>query len=858
MTAQTVSTALNYDDASIAALANGETITLSARLTVNSDVRWNQQACVMGSISMNGSTSRGGLTIDGTTVWQIPFTASSGNVPTQAALGSNTVTGGTSGATGELLRVFATGSLTPATAGGAMPATGYIKLRTKTGTFSASETITIAAGVTITSSSAGVRSWLHVVAGEGTSLFGNRLMDLTATGDWYDLGTTNGADDQTFQFPVSDCCPAIWIETSAGSGTYEPYLNAGSRWGTATQFVPTDVRGKYFGMSNATGVITIAQRASNSCGYKPATGCKVRIGNIILSCSTATDWNANTINATLTTRYTTSTLFMVATVDKVTCNWYLNLTQALGCTVTDSTFLHAINVRQGYVSYTLVRIAIGLNGTGDYQAFSSVTSPNGFTLTDARFARYLNGTSTSLADTNNVVMTRVRSEAFGDAASADRTAVASCYSMGNVVNLTMTDCIGIGGRSLLTGINNATITRFVFADRINGTTLTTVPQSALQLQASVSNVTVTGFSFLPGVSNIHSYSAAITTNTTCNSITISDSGTFASPIDFGSVNPGAGFVSSLVTTGITVRRMYAVNNRTDAVLFSNNVFSGLIENCSGTYATTTANTSNNTIFRGVGWLFSTTAQLMGSHFYDGFTSATAGFLTVLLYEPTASTTDQCAATLSSTAGGWNGGGILYNQTVGDTVIWETPYYVLGYTSFSITDPTTTITNPSNMNLTFQYDIGSGYNGTYLALTGANLNAIGAITPSVGFKLKIKLSTTTSSATNKISLLKIPLVTNSTAQATQYPVPGIPVVLTGLVAGTEVRAYVGTDPATATEIGGIESSTTSFTFTHNNTGSAGYIVVFALGYIAITIPVTYSSSSVSFLIQQQVDRQYLNP
>jgi hypothetical protein len=44
-----------------------------------------------------------------------------------------------------------------------MPGTGFIKLRSKTGTFQNGETITLPGGATVTASGAGKRSWIHVV-----------------------------------------------------------------------------------------------------------------------------------------------------------------------------------------------------------------------------------------------------------------------------------------------------------------------------------------------------------------------------------------------------------------------------------------------------------------------------------------------------------------------------------------------------------------------------------------------------------------------------------------------------------------------------------------------------------------------
>jgi hypothetical protein len=126
MANQTVTTTVNYDSDSISGLLDGETININGgSMTIDADTRFNQQAAVFGNITVS-STLGGVVAIDGTKVWEVPFSMAIGLVPTQAALGSNTVTGGTSGATGELTRVWASGSFTPAVAGAAMPMAGFI------------------------------------------------------------------------------------------------------------------------------------------------------------------------------------------------------------------------------------------------------------------------------------------------------------------------------------------------------------------------------------------------------------------------------------------------------------------------------------------------------------------------------------------------------------------------------------------------------------------------------------------------------------------------------------------------------------------------------------------------------------
>jgi len=230
MADQTLTTITNYDSGTLSGLLNGENITINGgSLTIDADVRYNQQGTVFNNITLS-ATLGGEVIIDGTKIWEIPFSSSSGNVPALTTLGNNGVTGGTSGATGELTRVWATASVDPATAGGAMPATGFIKLRSKTGNFQNGETITLPGGATVIASGSGKRSWINVVGREAGALTTRRLANFSVVGDWYEIGQTDGTDNQQLFLPVQEELTAIQIETASGSNTYEWWINAGHRW----------------------------------------------------------------------------------------------------------------------------------------------------------------------------------------------------------------------------------------------------------------------------------------------------------------------------------------------------------------------------------------------------------------------------------------------------------------------------------------------------------------------------------------------------------------------------------------------------------------------------------------------------
>jgi hypothetical protein len=275
MANQTISVNKNFDDASMSSLANNETLTINsgAILTFNSDNRWSQNAAAFGNSSIDSATG-GKIMIDGTMVWQVPFTSSSGNVPALGTVGTYDISGSTSGCLGEFLGVWSSvavsgAGMAPVAAAATMPTAGYVKMRRKSDTFTPGETINLAGGATIVASDAGKRSWLDIVGVATGTCTIPRLGTFEAQGDWYELGTTNGLTDQEFDYPFLGVCNGIQVETISGSGIYEWYAQAGDRWisGTASLGGPTDPRGKYFGQRAA----SITATTTNGSAIVPTT-----------------------------------------------------------------------------------------------------------------------------------------------------------------------------------------------------------------------------------------------------------------------------------------------------------------------------------------------------------------------------------------------------------------------------------------------------------------------------------------------------------------------------------------------------------------------------------------------------------
>lgn len=130
-----------------------------------------------------------------------------------------------------------------------------------------------------------------------------------------------------------------------------------------------------------------------------------------------------------------------------------------------------------------------------------------------------------------------------------------------------------------------------------------------------------------------------------------------------------------------------------------------------------------------------------------------------------------------------------------------------------------------------------------------------IIPATGFKCKVRI-TTLATATAAITFITMFTRTSAASQAlVAYPLDTNTLTLTGLKSNSEVRCYTGPPDSSAVEIGGTESSGTSFTFSHSSGSVSGYIQVIAPGYQAFYMPYTYESNDVSLPISQVLDRNY---
>lgn len=940
MANQTLAANQNYDDAAIGGLANGEDVTLSGfRLTINSDSRWGQQAAVIGNV-IYSSTLGGDVTIDGTTVWWMAYDAPAGNVPALGTAGTQNCTGGTSGATGELLGIWSVIPGAPVAAAVAIPATGWIKFRSKVGTFLDNETVALPGGATIVVNSAtgGQRGWLHVVGEATNNVAVPRLGSHVTTGDWFELGTTNGADDQVFAIPVLDHIPAIWVETAVASDVYEIWLNGGVRWGTSTQFISTDARGKYFGqwqeingnavnatptittatttglvvgmpvnnhhntvtapiadgsvitaiapgvsftasknatstaatiIRSPTNAITIARRATNSCGFKPVTGLRVRVPNVFCSTSDVGSWTGNQYWIGASSRYElNATTAGTISADKSSILWNHNVSGAYAYSVTNCGISHSACFSLGNFAtpMTFNDNGAGLEGLTAFSCISGFSLPFGGQIQRNRLARGVNGSiadrTATMTDCANFNISYNQWEHFGGAATTERAFGDNrMLEATRFTNSTFDNNTFIGGTLLVSTSVSCHARNNVFADRLNGTTTSTNPLNAIVYQASCTDCTVEGLAIFAGLANVHPYSPLVSLLSSSQRIKVRNIGTYASPFPAGTANKCFGAVTVTNVFDCEINRIYMDDTRSNLINGSNTCNSLVIDDVFGGYASSCFENPLNTTMRGLRATTSSAGQsaVYGSHWIDQVDSTTSGRIQVQCNEPTVSSASQCAVTSGNPK--FTSAGIVSMPTLGDQITWTMPYYAIKHTAFFASDLVVTSTNPANFSFEFQADTGSGFS-SWAAATIANLTAIGSWPAANGVKIKVRATVTTAAFDNSLTQLRFLTISDTTSQQLQYPYQFTAAITASpIVAGSRVQIY---NETTATELYNATSSGTSITFEYYDGAEAsdGDVVRIRVAktsgvtaYLPFETKAICSSSGVSFLVAQVVDAVY---
>jgi hypothetical protein len=802
----TISTSQSFD---ASARTAGETFTINsgAVFTIDVDTRYhkNAPASGLGSVSSFTMTAATGGTvlIDGTKVWLLPYTGGGANVP---ALGT-IIDGGTSGAYGELMNISSSISAAPTPAGSASPVTGYIKLKSKTGTFIAGEDLRIPGPTKICSAGgAGARGFIEIVMDDAAGFTIGRAQKFKITGDWYVSETTcSGSRQQQVQLPNyggTNCFyPGVWIETSIND-VYEfwPACLAGTGSPWATTALGTDARSRFV-QCLAGGIIRIGGDGTNSIGDLPAAGRKIRIPNVLLkSCATGSRASDSVPNATLATRpdFTTTNAGQID-IDKAIGHWQVNSGQA---------FSVKLKYLALFDQYTITECASALdllechNGNytiaGDVAALVLTSNFAGGTVVDCKFGRA--GTIASadygvnVTYCNNLTFTRshFQNRTFRTNAAAHPFYAAYCGG------LIFNDCVVVGCSLYLLACTDSVINDLQYADSFHTTSSsTTPPVGVIQLINGTLNTMIDGFAWYTSVANVHP-DTAIVYLSAAYGVKMRNMGTQASPLSAGSSNAMLYFCNDAGnSSNLEFKRIYF---NLIATTFYNSVNSTkgvMIQNCAGndTSAKSLVSAALNQDIRNLhcsSLAPASTASIYGSCFFHHFTSTSFGRLGLVFSEPTteyASWVTTYFTTSATGTSGFNSSNGLALINSGDYAIFEFPYWIKGIDSFQNSAPT--VTTATNMTSEYQIDTGAGWNGTWKTLNATNLSGE-TVDEVAGFRFKLRFTANATAAANLLTIAYALTNSNAAAQQVQYPLDTVTVTVTcknaaGLaLAGVNVR------------------------------------------------------------------------
>jgi hypothetical protein len=628
--------------------------------------------------------------------------------------------------------------------------------------------------------------------------------------------------------------------------------------------VGTDVRSPIICMET-TGQVRIGHNGTVALGYVPPSGRKIRVPNVFLrQCTTAARATNVIPSTTLATRpdFTTSGAGVID-VEYALSDWYFIFAQAYSVRIYNVAIFDGFNLSEVASPIDLFNCGMGVPNASA-SVFALTTCKAGGKVVDCYFDKVdtsNNNYPISIQYCADIYFTRVRSSTITFAR------LAAAWYVFLSSGMRFYDCSSRNNYFFFSTSSNCLVDGYDHCDRFVSTTVSTAALYSFIASGGCDNIKIRDVTFgLKGtIANVHPYTGMFNITASKN-ITMRECGTRSTPLTAGSANQtGYIYVSGGNNSNIKLQRIYLTSTRTGSVSGINSDVNVVYENVNGDFADTVALADLTASLKGCGSTNSTTGQtaVYGTHVTDFFTADTTGRVVLGFNENNAST----SAYVTKVAGTpkFTSAGNLVLAAVGDEVIIEQHYYAIGHTALANIAPTITGTNVTyssgarwgNHDIYYQIDTGSGYGGTWKNLTAANLSGetISAVT---GFKLKFRFVGATASTTNLLTYIRIDTVSTLAAQvANLYPLDINTVSLTGLIAGSEVRVYNGTDPSTATLVTGIETSGTSFSFTHSLSGVSGYIVIFALGYQPVTLPITFTASDISIPVQQTIDRVYEN-
>lgn len=496
----------------------------------------------MGNITLS-ATLGGTIEFNSTLIRIIAYDTGTGTVPNL----DTTISKGS--ASGKLLGVFSALNVVPTTAGSAMPASGYIKIRQWNSVAYSTGTLT---GISANATAADRAGWLEIAAADTLLCTVNRLNLFKVRGDWYEIGTTDGNRATTYQVPSNGelvYLAGVWVETATSSGLYEFYPSAGSipAVGDQTTYnsnrIATDeVRGRWCWVG-ITGLIRFGNDDTNSTGgFIPESGRKIRIPNIFFTTSTSGDPTANTSpHTTLATRFEFATTGGgVLDIDKACVNWYLNLNQPYSVALTNVAAMSTVTLTECATPIAWSHVGVGFAGTTSFVGLTMSLNFAGGTMDNCTWVRAALASSghyiTSQTDISGFTITNERNHALdGNAGSGGNrgNATTGAKTLIRVNDSTWTNTVIGGGRVLITTCTDLIFEDSIYYDNGANTTPTAIPMYIFDMASNCARVTMNGITF-GGLTLVQPYSGILNIGAAgCTDIKLRNIGTAASPLSMG-------------------------------------------------------------------------------------------------------------------------------------------------------------------------------------------------------------------------------------------------------------------------------------------------------------------------------------
>lgn len=601
-------------------------------------------------------------------------------------------------------------------------------------------------------------------------------------------------------------------------------------------------------------------------GYVAPSGLRTWIpSNILNECATGARATNTVPNTTIASRpeWTTTSAGAIDLEYVYGCSGYPNFAQPFGVRLRNCAFFDTLIISECATALDVEDAHTSMQGAIDTTTLALTSNFAGGIIKNGKFQRGnapgTNDHSTSISYCKDLTLDGVQSGIIQ-------------YARSSGLPFYLAYCDGVklkNSRSINGNVNLVACTKFTaenhdHCDRYTGRTNATTGYYAFVAGSGCADIKIDGVSFGFGgtIEDCHPYSGIIQ-YTASQRVKVRNIGSRNSKLSGGVWAPNAYGPAYIVNTGgnnntVKIQRLYLDKVRTapfnninsDKNMLYESVFGGLYV-WSTKALLSLAHADLNGQIKGIEEIHLTTGQasVYGTHFIDFFMGIGFGRFVLCMNEPTAETETQF--TMVSGTEKFNSAGGILMGVIGDQAIWEDNVFRKGHTGFVNVAPTMTGGTIGNYTVEYQIDTGSGYSESWSTLNGTNLSSI-SVDPSIGFKMKIRVTTTTTNTT-AITSIRVDTITTAADQAANlYDLDTNTFSLTNLPSGVEVRVRQGSKTLSQSQsvTGGV------FSFNHALAGKMIKAQMTLPGYTFEDIVWTLTDSDVSLPITYSPDPSYI--